>query len=288
MEHTIQVIKRNGMVEQFAESKLSKFFEGQGIATDTAEAMSRRIGASVRDSIHADDLYGLVVRELNTFGKTIPHISLKNAVSQLGPTGFPFERFVGRIFEAQGYRVIFDQLIRGACTTHEVDVVAIKGEDVIACEVKFHNEVGIKSDVKVALYIKARFEDLTEVPVMIEGKSMRISKGVLITNTKFTESAIEYAMCKRLDLIGWNTPMGRGLEYLISEYHLVPITAIVTMPHEVRAALIAKGIVTVSDIQKHHSTYEFVLKQTLSETSFGEINSLILEEIRQLSKEMAQ
>lgn len=29
-------------------------------------------------------------------------------------------------------------------------------------EAKFHNELGIKSDLKVVLYVKARFDDLKE------------------------------------------------------------------------------------------------------------------------------
>lgn len=288
IDQTIEVIKRNGATEQFAESKLSKFFESQGVSGANAAALAQQIRVSIQGSIHADDLYGIAVRELQKLGRIIPHISLKNAVAQLGPTGFPFERFVGRIFEAQGYRVIYDQLIRGACTTHEVDIIALKDNEVVACEIKFHNELGIKSDVKVALYIKARFEDLTEAPVMIEGKSVKITRGMLITNTKFTESAIEYAMCKRLDLVGWNTPIGHGLERLITQYHLVPITAIVSLPHEVRTILIQKGIVTIVDIQKQYDTFEFVLKQTLSEATFAELNSLITEEVKQLFKEIGR
>ena len=86
--------------------------------------------------------------------------NLKRALMEFGPHGFPFEKFVAHLFVAQGYSVQTDVVISGFCVDHEVDVVASKNSNQLMIECKFHNRPGIKSDVKVSLYIQARFEDI--------------------------------------------------------------------------------------------------------------------------------
>jgi hypothetical protein len=41
--------------------------------------------------------------------------NLKRAMERLGPTGFPFEKFVAKIFEFEGFEVKTNQIIPGAC-----------------------------------------------------------------------------------------------------------------------------------------------------------------------------
>ncbi len=48
---------------------------------------------------------------------------------------------------------------------HEVDVLAEKDGRRVGIEVKFHNEQGGKTDIKDALYVHARYEDLKQAPV---------------------------------------------------------------------------------------------------------------------------
>jgi len=55
---------------------------------------------------------------------------LKKAILQLGPTGYPFERFVGELLKYQGYEAKVGQIVQGNCVQHEVDVVAKKGDTV--------------------------------------------------------------------------------------------------------------------------------------------------------------
>ena len=71
------------------------------------------------------------------------------------------EKYIAKIFQAWGYETLTDQTILGNCVSHEIDIIAWNNEKLIMVEAKFHNELGTKSDVKIALYIKARFEDLS-------------------------------------------------------------------------------------------------------------------------------
>ena len=55
-------------------------------------------------------------------------------------------------------------------------------------ECKSHNRFGIKNDIKTALYVKARWDDLKEGP---DGK--KVESFVLASNTSFTKDALVYA-----------------------------------------------------------------------------------------------
>jgi len=100
---------------------------------------------------------------------------------------------------------------------HEVDVVAYNAKKLIMIEAKFHNELGTKSDLKVVLYIKARFDDLAENVFNYGGQNRKITDSWLVTNTKFSSTAIHYGVCKNLTMIGWNYPEKGNLQDMIEE-----------------------------------------------------------------------
>lgn len=63
---------------------------------------------------------------------------------ELGPSGFPFEKFISEILKFQGFAVQVGVIVEGHCVKHEIDVVAEKGEEHFMIECKFHNTQGIK------------------------------------------------------------------------------------------------------------------------------------------------
>ena len=121
---------------------------------------------------------------------------LKNAIMELGPTGYPFEHFVGAILRTQGYKVKVGVLIDGKCVQHEVDVVAEKDNKIIVVECKFHRSAGKKSDVKIPLYIRSRFNDIYDKWSADGTLGDKEYEGWLVTNTHFTTDAEKYGKCK--------------------------------------------------------------------------------------------
>ncbi len=87
---------------------------------------------------------------------------LKEALLELGPSGYPFEYFTAELFKVQGFEVETGILVDGHCIKHEVDVIADNGSERLMIECKFHNRNGYKSDVKTPLYIQSRFIDVSE------------------------------------------------------------------------------------------------------------------------------
>ncbi len=121
--------------------------------------------------------------------------NLKRAIMELGPTGHPFERFVGELLQAQGYAVQVACLAQGFCVTHEVDVVAERNNNRLMVECKFRNQLGIKCDTKIALYVQARFEDIQKRLHTQKSDTPKFDKGWLLTNTKLTTEAVQYSRC---------------------------------------------------------------------------------------------
>ena len=165
--------------------------------------ISDHIESELVDGMTTADIYRHAFDLLATGFRSAAHkYSLRRAITDLGPAGYPFEKFVADLFRARGFEAVTDQIVRGKCVEHEVDVVAWKDKELVMVEAKFHNEPGIKSDLKVALYVKARTDDLSLSEFDFGGKTRKLTQGILVTNTKFTQKAIEYAACEGLRLVG--------------------------------------------------------------------------------------
>jgi hypothetical protein len=167
---------------------------------------------------------------------------------ELGPDGFPFERFVARIFKMWGYQTVTDQVVMGKCVEHEVDVVAWKDQSLAMVEAKYHNEFGLKSDLKVSLYVKARYDDIAPNDFDYGGVKRKLSEKWLITNTKFTDKAIQYGECNGLKLLGWNYPAQGNLHQLIFENSLHPIACLTSLTRDQKRELSAQNIIVCLDL----------------------------------------
>ena len=170
--------------------------------------------------------------------------SLKKALFSLGPTGFPFEKFVAELFRRKGYTTTTNVHLQGICVSHEVDVLTTAPER-IAMEIKFHNNMHIRSDMKEVLYVKARFDDLTgrtnKDPSPQKGA---VDRCILVTNTKFTNNAIKYADCAGVPLLGWSYPRQQNLQQYIEEVDAHPVTCLPSVTTSIARELFEKNIVT--------------------------------------------
>lgn len=176
--------------------------------------------------------------------------NLKEAIMQLGPAGYPFEQFVARVLQAQGYQTTTNQVVQGICVSHEIDVIAIKDGKSYLIECKFHNRMGLKSDVKVPLYIQARFEDITQAEQHNSSRLM-FDQPWLWCNTQFTSDAIKYAQCVNMRITGWSYPEGQSLVELIDRYGLHPITALTSITRRKKNILIQEGLILCRDAQSY-------------------------------------
>jgi len=240
---TVNIIKANGEHEPFMPDKLIHSLSRAGASAEIIEEIVSKITEELRDGMTTRHIYDRAFSLLsNAKNKSAARYNLRNAVMQLGPSGFPFERFIAHIFTQMGYTTSVGNSIPGTCISHEVDVVAYNNSHLHMIEAKFHNEHGIKSDVRDTLYVKARFDDLSD-HVFTDYGNRTLDQGWLITNTKFSSSAIQYGECAGLKLVGWNYPKQRNLQQLIEETGLQPITCLTSLSKKTKKTLLKNNIV---------------------------------------------
>ena len=155
MNHLITVTKSDGTKQLFEEEKLMQSLRRAGAPVEATEDIIEEVEEGMHDGMTTTEIYA---RAFELLKKHSHHAavkySIRRALFELGPDGFPFEKFVARLFNVWGYETITDQTVMGSCVDHEVDVVAWKGNDLAMVEAKFHNEFGLKSDLKVVLYVR--------------------------------------------------------------------------------------------------------------------------------------
>ncbi len=253
----ILITKASGEQEPFEPGKLIASLLRSGADKKTIATILSIVESKLKPGIHTNEIFKLAFNELHKLERPIAaRYSLRRAVQSLGPSGFPLEDFVGEIFKAKGYTVETGVMLPGACVYHETDLYAYSKEKVIVGEVKFHNEPGMRSDLKVALYVQARVEDLQKYRKNHNDRP--IDEGWLITNTKFTKSAIEYGTCVNMKMVSWSYPRHGNLQDLIEEARIHPITALTTLTKQEKDMLIAGGVVLCKTVEENKKALDQV------------------------------
>ncbi len=243
------ITKSAGDTQVFSEEKLLESLKRAEVDKKTAkEIVESVIKTPLIKS--TNELHHIVFEKLKN--KKVVYAAkynLRRAITHLGPSGYPFEQFVARILEEKGYFVKTNQIIQGNCVTHEIDVIGFKGKKHYIFECKFHNKTGYKSSIQTVLYMKSRYEDILK-RWEIQEKEKHLHKVWIVTNTKFTSDAINYAKCIGMGLISWRYPNNGGLVDLIEETGLHPITAVVSLTRKQKVYLINHGLVVCREVKE--------------------------------------
>jgi hypothetical protein len=252
----ISIIKQNGNKESFNKDKLRQSLLRARATILVADSIVDSIEKEIQPGMTTEDIYRRAFQLLNE--KEYPAAltySIRRSVLNLGPTGFPFEVYVAELLAAQGYKTRTGQMLKGGCIEHEVDVMAWNDQNLLLAEIKFHNQLDMKSDTKTALYVKARFDDLYGGTFRIDGKDRKLTRGLLITNTKFTKNAKDYARCvNTFDIISWDYPEKGNLYDMIEETGLHPMTCLPTLSKQDKQELLKRGILHCRSLKENKST----------------------------------
>lgn len=248
----IIVVKASGEKEFFSEKKVRRSMRRAGIPRNLANEVLRKITASLYDQIPTSKIYQQINQALKTSSN--PHLfsryQLKQAIMQLGPSGYPFEKFIAALLKELGYSVETGVIVEGSCVNHEVDVVALKDNQHFMVECKFHHQPGFRSDVKVALYVKARFDDVKSAWIKKPGHQTMFHQAWLVTNTKLTTEAIKFGECAGMHLLAWSYPKTNSLQDLITKTNLHPITCLNSLSFDQKQQLLNQDIVLCKQLQQ--------------------------------------
>lgn len=252
----VNVLKAGGTIEPFSEEKLRNSMVRTGIASNEQNKVISHVEQKLYENIPTAEVYQHVTQSLQTESHlSKARYTLKRAIMEMGPTGYPFEDYVSEILKTKGYITEVRSILTGKCVNHEIDVIAEKAEsEKLMVEAKFHNAPGIHTDLHVSLYTKARFEDLKE--------KYQFDRAWLFTNTKITPDALAYALCVNMGVVSWSYPQNDGLRDLVEKYRLYPITILSTLSQTQKQVLLENHIVLVNEILRNNECLDLLDIQT--------------------------
>jgi len=243
----IKVIKASGEKAQFSIERVAESLRRSGAKDDLVKNTLEKLKTELYDGISTKEIYNRAFSLLRKGNKTsASKYKLKTAIYELGPTGFPFEKFIASLLGHSGYKTETGKIYQGKCVTHEIDVVAKTDTKLILIECKFHN-AGRNSNVKTPLYIDSRFRDIKNYRKNHENK-LTFEEGWVVTNTRFTKDAIEYGKCSDLKLLSWDYPKGESIKDRIDKLGLYPITVSTLLSEREKIFLLSRDVVLCRDL----------------------------------------
>jgi Holliday junction resolvase-like predicted endonuclease len=279
VKHDSYIQKADGNLALFNRDKLVGSLVRSGANESMAESIADEIENDLFHGMKTQNIYRKAFKLLRGGNKAAAsNYHLRKAVMDLGPSGYALEHLVADILKHKGYRVQTGVILQGRCVTHEVDVLAENETEVRFIECKFHNQPGVKSDVKIALYVHSRIQDLAQEWKRNHENDTRLLSGGLITNTKLTEDARVYASCNGFWGIGWDSPHHLGLMHQLTELKLAPITLIPSLTKREKEIIVKMGMVICRElIAQKDKLYDSELDEKRIEKLICEAKEIMTE-----------
>jgi hypothetical protein len=237
------VVKASGKREEFNVEKIRKTCLRAGASKDLTERIVSEVKNRVYDGITTKEILDITLKLLKKEPGAAARYDLKRSIMSLGPAGFPFEKFMAEVLRNYGYKTNINEILKGKCVNHETDIVAEKDGKRYLVECKYHNALGIYTDLKVAMYTHARFLDL--------GKNF--DQAWLACNTRCTMEARRYAQCVGLKITSWKYPKKESLEKMIENKRLYPVTILRSVKGFAKDRLFQARITLAKDLLDYSS-----------------------------------
>ena len=236
--------KADGEEVIFDPHRLATSLERAGATPSLRQAIVAEVVSGLYPHISTKEIYERAFRMLRLHSRpTAARYKLKRAIMELGPTGFPFEKFIAEVLNRRGFITETGVIVEGHCVSHEVDVVANRDSVHLYIECKYHSSLSRNSDVKTALYVQARFLDIKKAMESTHPASNRKYVGGIYTNTRFTSEALRYGECAGLRMVGWDYPLGSSLKDQVEQSGLYPVTCLTTLNKKEKQLLLSKNVV---------------------------------------------
>lgn len=253
MEELI-VTKASGVEVIFSMDKLRQSLRNSGATEEQVDKVIKVIEPQLFNGISTKKIYMWAFSILKkSTGSVAAKYQLKKAITEFGPSGFPFEKFIGKLFERKGYHVKVGIIVQGTCVSHELDVVASSETEHMMMECKFHSTQGKMSDVKVPLYIHSRFNDVKGQWLLNKQLKDKQLKAWVVTNTRFSPDALRYGTCVGLNLLSWDYPLNESIKVMIDRYKHYPITCLTLLTKPEKEHLLENNVVLCSELKDDYA-----------------------------------
>ena len=223
-----------------------------GASDDLTQQVCSIVNDSIDSGISTEKIFTITRGYL---AKTNPGIAavyaLDRGLSALGPSGFIFEQYVSAMFAEMGYKSYTNFYAKGEMVQHEIDVVAEKGNVVFIIEAKYKNDFKAKTHINQAMYADARIQDIQRRAQ--QDGDLREYYMWVVTNTQFTDNAINYVSKREVQLMGWDFPKFINLKKIAYEKKLWPITVLPSITQSVLKKCAKEDIILVRHLRNMDS-----------------------------------
>ena len=248
---TLSVTNARGEKEPFSKQKVYRSARRAGASDRAARMIAETLERQAYPGIRTSKIFGGIKELLKKDSpKAALKFNIKDGMRRLGPTGFPFEKYTREILRSLGYKVKLNQFLPGRCVrNYEIDFLAQKGKVVYVGECKYRQYFGERVHSQDALANYARFLDIRNGSYFKSGKYRgSVLKTMLVTNTKFSGRAMNYCGCVGADLLGWNYPRNKGLEYVIDREKLYPVTILPSLKGYLKDIFVQEQMMLAKDL----------------------------------------
>lgn len=264
----VNVKKWDGSLVPFDKDRVFRTCLRMRLSKHEAREVAEEISKKVRDGMDTREVMQMILQHGKRHKKFMGHITdLRDALGDMRSKP-EFEQFVALLMENEGYKTVTNKIIQGRCIDHEIDVVGVRGNEVICVEVKHHRDLHTFTGLDTILELNSVFEDLLQ-GYAAKKHNYNFTKVILVTNTKMSHHAMKYAECRGIDLLGWNTPEHAGIEHYVHSKLFYPINILKDVDKSILEALGENGIITLKQLfeanQRELSKATGIDHQTLRE-----------------------
>lgn len=247
------VEKYSGELVPFDKNKFkSSLLKSGASESDIDQILIIILNKIKKDTIHTQKLYSLALNELKKLENGFAaRYSLKRALQELGPDGFFFEKWIGKLFTHEGSQILNGIILQGAAIKHEIDVVIKTGNHIEIAECKFRNTPESKISVTTPMYFLSRIEDLKDTKVSFGDQQLPIKKGWLITNAHLSKDSVQFTEFYKIGVISWDYPHDSSIKARVDSACLYPITCLTTLNGGEKRNLLEKNCILVKDIMNN-------------------------------------
>ena len=241
----VKIIKANGEKVTFDRGKAVYSCINSGASCSDADVIVEKVEGQLKDGMSTRDLKEMILAELKVLDKhSARRYLLREAVSKLDPSTHQFEMYISNLFIYHGYKTVWEPKPKpiGCCTDHEIDVSIEKDGDMGFIECKHHYNFHRFTGLAVPMVVWSRLDDLKSGYCAGVNNSFPFSYAWVLTNTKVSRHAIDYAKCKNIKITGWNYPPNCGLNHLIESVGAYPLSLLIGAKASVVDRFFDKGI----------------------------------------------
>ena len=241
------VTKANGSRQMFDKTKIVKTCMRMGATRRDALEIADKIEKRLYNGISTAKILKMLFQFMRRYK---PHVSqiydLRKGISLMSSKP-EFEIFVQNLLSHNGFEVSSNRILKGKCVEHEVDGIAKRNGVTYFVEAKHHVNYHQFTGLDESRIARAVLEDVTE-GYDLGRSSLKIDKAMLVTNTKYSDYATQYGVCKGILQVGWSTPANLSLQSMIEEKNLYPLSCLKGLSLDTRLHLAYSGVVLINQI----------------------------------------